>query len=163
VGIAGVLIMVENENEIDIQKIEVLFEQPDAPGWIYIFIKAGKIKHKVWASYVFPPFENLVKFLQDIILNNLPSYLDIDEEGSFECFKAMPHENKNLFHFTLHHPCNRESCVHIPIDGIFERNQFCAEFLEKFQRFLETGYDDALWADGDLTSIDLDTLKKNVE
>ena len=142
----------------DVKKIEISFVQPDAPGWIMIYMKAGEIQQEVWASYCWPPFEKLVRFFEDIMSNNLPSWFDVDQERSFKYFKALPHENENLFYFTLNDSCTRESCAHIPVEGIFERRQFITEFLERFKRFLSKGYNDILWDGGDLREISLDRL-----
>lgn len=120
-------------------------------------MKAGEVQQEIWASYCFPPFEKLIRFLE-IMSENLPSYFDVDQEGSFKYFGALPHENRDLFHFTLYDSCTRESCAHVPIDGIFEKKQFITEFIEKFEEFLSRGYDDILWDGGDLRSISLGKL-----
>lgn len=147
------------QDRINTGNIKISFVQKDAPGWILIYVKAEKNEKEIWASYCFPPFEKLVRFVEDILENNLPSYVTVDMEGLFMYFEALPHERENLFHFILRDSCTRESCAHIPIDGIFERKQFVTEFLEKFEEFLSTEYDDVLWDGGDLRSIDLSRLK----
>ena len=149
--------MTQNRNS-DVKRIKISFVQRDVPGWILIYMKAGEVQQEIWASYCFPPFEKLVRFLEDIMSENLPSYFDVDQEGSFKYFGALPHENRDLFHFTLYDSCTREPCAHVPIDGIFEKKQFITEFIEKFEEFLSRGYDDILWDGGDLRSISLGKL-----
>ena len=151
--------MCSAQDNSDGGKIEISFVQRDAPGWIVIHVQADKIEKEVWASYCFPPFEELVKFTEDILENNLPSHTFVDQEGSFMYFEALPYESENLFHFILRDSCTQESCGHIPLDGIFERKQFVAEFLERFEEFLSTGYNDVLWDGEDLASIDLSKLR----
>ncbi|MBU7024771.1 MAG: hypothetical protein HXS40_11455 [Theionarchaea archaeon] len=113
----------------DIKKMEISFKQQDAPSWIMIYVKVDDIQHEIWASYCFPPFENLVTFFENIMKSNLPAYCIVDEEGVFECFQASPHGDQDLFHFTLSHSCGQKSCGIAPIEGIFEKKQATSEFL----------------------------------
>ncbi|MGC1121629.1 MAG: hypothetical protein WBA22_11105 [Candidatus Methanofastidiosia archaeon] len=153
----------DQSNRTSIKKIEISFRQRDAPGWILIYVKVDDTQHEIWASYCFPPFENLVTFFESIMRSNLPAYCVIDEEGAFECFEASSHEDQDLFYFTLSHSCGCESCGIAPIEGIFEKKQAASEFLKKFATFLSTGYNHKLWADRDLRLISLDALTALIE
>lgn len=147
-------------NIIQPEQIEIKFIQSQS-GWIEIQLKVKDLQVKVEASSAFPPFEELIKFLEDIISGNLPSSFILDEEGVYKQFNALPYPY-GLFQFVLGFPVHN-----IYIQGIFDRKQFVSEFYQKFVEFLSSGYDKDRWTHSDdkldLRRIHLDKLKKTLE
>lgn len=143
------------------KRITVAFQHAEYVGEIIIDLAADSIREKIAASSAFPPFEQLIKFLEDILSDNLPSEFVLDEEGVFKKFNAIRHQDSRLFTFVLGFP------AHVYMEGVFEKKQFASEFYEKFVAFLYSSYDKNWWTNGnaslDLKKISLEKLKKLIE
>lgn len=143
------------------KRITVAFQQDEFVGEIIIDLGVDSIREKIAASFAFPPFEELIKFLEDILSNHLPSEFVLDEEGVFKKFNAIRHHDSRLFTFVLGFP------AHVYMEGVFEKKQFVSEFYEKFVAFLSSSYDKNWWTNGneslDLKKISLEKLKKLIE
>lgn len=144
-----------------VKTITVSFSQGELVGEIFIDMMVGKIHERVTASFAFPPFDEMIEFLEKILENRLPSEFVLDEEGIYKKFNALPGSAPNLFIFVLGFP------AHIFIEGVFDKRQFVLEFYNKLTAFLSAGYDKNLWTNGneslDLKRISLEKLEKLLE
>lgn len=146
------------KNNPKVDAIKVTFIQDvKTSGWIQIHLSAGSIHEKIMASIAFPPFEDLISFLEDILLSKFPSSFVLDEEGVLKKFNAIEHSDPEFFSFVLGFP------AHVFIEGVFNKKQFVTEIYEKFSMFLMDGYIKKGWINRnekeDLKKIELDRLK----
>ena len=143
-----------------VQPIEVYFYQGDMYGWIHINLIVYGIKQTVWATAVFPPFDDLVRFLREVMLGVFPSEFDVEEEGPTKRFCAMEHPDHRLFRFRLTDPYAYPQTVFM--DNLFEREQFVQAFYDDLIMFKETHFSEELWGDK-LLYVSLEPLKKLLE
>ena len=173
IGVMPKNFLLANGKKFDIKEVEINFIQKSY-GWIVIKFNVNGEKYEIDASDVFPPFEGLIKFLENIITNNLPDSLQIDEEGKYKHLRVSPENNPNLFRFTLTKLAGKTELI---IDEIFDKKQFVLEFYNKFIDFKTTNYDRVLWTRDEkythetrgvnrelteLNEINLETLEKMI-
>jgi hypothetical protein len=132
----------KNVKEIP-QEFKVTFYQGKMVGTIIITLKLNDQNYKLYASDVFPPFGDIIDFFNSFVKNKLPCSVTIDEEGKLTRMNAYPFENLKLFKFVLD---DKLTPSIIFMEGIVDRRAFVKEFLEKFELFLKTGYNNYLWA-----------------
>ena len=136
-------ICLNNEVEDIPQKLEISFYQGDMVGWILINLNLNEQKYELHASDVFPPFRNIINFFKTFIKNKLPCSVTIDEEGKLTRINAYPIEDPNLFKFLLDDELNPST---IYIKGIIEKRAFVKEFIDNFELFIKSEYNNDLWA-----------------
>ncbi len=123
--------------------MSVEFEQDKSnPTWISLSIKSqGKI-YKIDISSVFPPFNNLINFLNDIQKKKL-SNLKIDEEGKIVEFIAKNlSKDSSYFHFVLRDALGNKE---VYIEENYRRREFVKEFVAKLKDFLDNKFDEKGW------------------
>ena len=123
------------------KNLSVKFKQKNLHGWIRLFINSQGKKHKVSISYVFPPFNDFINFLENV-LKRKNSKFSIDEEGRLTEFVAQKFDKKGNFHFILRDELKPH---YIYINGTYNTNDFILEFLNKFKYFLDNNFDEKRW------------------
>lgn len=156
----------ENEKVLS-NTIEVRFEQQSRfVGEILIHLKVGDNTHTLEASNAYPfVFEDLIKFLVNILIKKSPSSFRWNEEGVIKKLNAFPHEGQ-LFKFIIGNLGYDKF-----FEGVFDKKQFASEFYRKFLDFLSSGYIKERWLHPggeaaeryDLKKIDLSNLNALLE
>ncbi len=123
-----------------IKTIKVFFEQ-DEVIWVYLFISSGNQVVKIDLSPVFPPFNDILNFLENI-LNKKETKIEIDEEGIITELHAT-HFKKGNFYFVLIKNALRKNPY--TLEGEYEINNFVFEFANKFSRFIKRDFDINSW------------------
>lgn len=126
----------------DVKGVEVSFIN-EGSGWISLVIKVNGSTAEISISDVFPPFEEMLRFLESVVSGNLPTFFRINEEGDFKAFKAMSADNE-LVHIVLYDDLEPEIVF---IDAVFDRKQLVSKFVTKLDSFIK-----AEWNSGRLSS-----------
>ena len=147
----------------NVKTITVNFFQGDLSGWINWNLTLDGVTHKLWASAVFPPFADLVRFLEDVAAARLPAKFELDEEGVVKVFSARAEVDPNLFHFALGDP-EAEPPLTL-VEGTFERRQFVTAFYTEYVDFVATRFQPERWRDSDSSphTISLTELKQLID
>ncbi len=147
----------------NVKTIAVNFFQGDLTGWINWNLTLDGATHKLWASAVFPPFADLVRFLEDVAAARLPAEFTLDEEGEVKTFTARAEVDLNLFHFTLS-DLEAEPPLTL-VEGTFERRQFVTAFYTEYVDFVATHFQPERWRDPDSSpqTISLTELKQLID
>ncbi len=145
--------------DLEVKPVEVYYYQGHMAGWININISVDGIQTTLWASGLFPPFNNLVKFLIHIMEGNLPAQFELEEEGPYKFFLAEAvREDPALFHFRL---TGNENEVFL--DNLFDRNQFVYAFFDDLTLFLDTAFDEGDWGEPLASPVLLERLEDLLE
>jgi len=70
-------------------KLEIEY-QTELHGWIHCYLTFGGVRRHLYASYVFPPFPQLLDFMRAIHAQRLPHHFLWDEEGRGAKIEALP-------------------------------------------------------------------------
>ena len=103
-------------------------------GWINLKISDSTLSDKIHISIVYPPFNNLLNFLEDIIIKK-ESKIKIDEEGNFKIIEVKNTKTEDNIKMSIQ---NSSAKPNKSIEGIFNRQQFVNEFLNKIVLFEKT-------------------------
>lgn len=149
-----------------IQTLKVTInQQENVRGWVDIYMSFDQTEHQLKASYAFPPFEQLIQLLRDMLLTRLPSIFEWDEEGVLKRLRAEACSDPRLIQFFIESPSHLWGYPEeVYFSGLFEKRQFVVEFHRKLTSFLVSGYDSVRWTCGsdetDLSRLDLDSLER---
>lgn len=73
-------------------------------GWMACWITIDGERHTIWASYAFPPFLPLLRFVADVAGQRFPAEFIWDEEGvCVECTATAIPEDSSLVHLFIEH------------------------------------------------------------
>jgi hypothetical protein len=67
--------------DLGVKRIEVNLFQGELHGWIHILLTVDGLTHTIWATVMFPPFDDIAEFLKDVIVGTFPAECEIDEGG----------------------------------------------------------------------------------
>lgn len=122
-------------------------------GFAEIDFTAGRQRIVLEASIARPPFEDLVRFLEEIAAGALPSLFELDDDGTTRQVVALPLTDASLFRFTLPPGFTVDT----------SRRAFTAEVYQQLTRFVASAYDADAWCQGealyDLKRLDLHRLE----
>lgn len=126
----------------DDRKILLTFIQIDSYGWIDMDIRSGEFLKRVWISDAFSPFIPMIKSMENILLNKLPTGFEIDEEGKIDKFSFIEGRRPEEIRFIL-------SDVLPPftifLDDYYNKFQLVKEFYSKLKYFINRDYNRELW------------------
>jgi hypothetical protein len=116
--------MMENQFSLEMESFSA------SDGWMDCCLVASGQRHALSATSVFPPFQDLLKFIRAIAANTLPHEFFWGEEGYGALFQAQAAETKNdglLFRLkvTLHDE--------VIVDADFERMRIVEDLLESLR------------------------------
>lgn len=130
-------------------------------GWIQLWISGTAfLQHMtIYMSHVSDPFLEMIQWLEAIAENRLPARLAIDEEGVGKTLVALPLDDGRIdlqIQDALYEE-EGEILFRMRVD----RRQLVAEFVRKFELFLQEYYDKNQWEFGsDLLLLDLSRLNQ---
>lgn len=132
--------------------VEVYFFQGDMNGWIHINLTVDGIQQTVWASNVFPPFDELLDLITAVAEGSLPAQCMINEEGRYKVFRARPWDAPGQFRFELVQPDYPH--FHTFMDYVFDRRQFALAFYNDLVSFLQTHFQAEKWGTEELVPVE---------
>lgn len=145
--------------DLDIKPIAVRLDQGELHGWIHIMLTVDGLTRTIWATAVFPPFDDLAEFLKDVIVGTFPAECDIEEEGPVSRFTALEHPDPNLFRFQLSDPYRNQ----LYMDNVFVRSQFALAFYMALKMFERHYFDPELWGESWMFNASTEPLRILIE
>ena len=138
-------------------KVSIEFGYPNS-GWILLSITCtAYLQHLIiYLSDVYDPFPDMAKWMEDVVENNLPSEITIDEEGECKMLRATPLSTGCFILEILDAEWDETVTEEqqIFMYAKVEKRQFVSEFLHAWDDFLERKYDLESWPFGrDLQSL----------
>lgn len=129
--------------------LEVYFFQGKMTGWIDINLTAGDASVKIDATYVFPPFDDLLNFLVKVAENDLPAVFEIEEEGPTKVLQATHWDDPQAdqIRFEVLNPGSPKFVA--VIDCLLDRRQCVRAIFNDLSEFYLTHFSKEDW-DGDL-------------
>ncbi len=101
-------------------------------GWMHCWLTIDGERHGIEASYVFPPFIDLLEFTKAVATQRLPARFEWDEEGHLVVFTATPlAENHPLVHLTIQYKKDEEPWL----DADISRDEVVQAFLPPVLEF----------------------------
>jgi Circularly permutated YpsA SLOG family len=119
-------------------EVTVCFTPPDA-GWTnLVLISSAYSQHHIASlSYIGAPFYDLLNWLTDIINDQLPASVLIDEEGKYTRLSVLPYDEQCLEFRAVRIYDYERSCIDVP-DAEAERNIVCRinkyQFIHQWRR-----------------------------
>jgi hypothetical protein len=139
---------VSPEDKSWVGKVTLSFSYPSA-GWIQFAVLCTAHVQSVVVDFsnVFDPFPQLVNWLTVIANGDLPTEFEVDEEGVWKIFRAVPVNQDEFVFEILDAYWNKEISEEQPIYlyARLSKKQFLSEFLKRWDDFLENQYDPAQW------------------
>lgn len=121
----------------DITAVEVSFINEGSGSLV---IKANGLTAEISISDVFPPFEEMMLFLENVVSGNLPASYVIDEEGDLKAFNAMPADHDKLVQLVIYNDLEPEIVF---IDSVFDKKQLVSKFFTKLDSFIKAEWNSA--------------------
>jgi hypothetical protein len=120
---------------------EICFEFKGKKGssMIQMYVKAGKKHALVMLSPVFPPFDDMLGFLENVQKEKEAAF-EIDEEGKIKEFLVK--NKKEGIRFVIRDGLKQEK---IFIECDCSKKQFLSEIATKLKAFLGTDFDEKAW------------------
>ena len=109
-------------------------------GWIRLIVQINRKTNRISLSSVYPPFQDLVDFLQDV-LNNKNTNLHIDQEGSHAYFNVKKLNDDEIL-LSIKNDSNKN-----PFFAKIRCNKFklAEEIIKKLIDFIKNEYNEAKW------------------
>ncbi len=121
--------------------IEFDYAHEDA-GWMNCCLTIDGEKHELEATWVFPPFIEMLTFLKAIAIQRLPARLFWEEEGPRATFLATPvAEDSPLVHLTITHDAFQQPWFDEDIERQIVIDAFLPPILDLAYNFLTTETD----------------------
>jgi hypothetical protein len=142
-------------------KVSLSFSYPSR-GWIQLAILCTAYVQGVIValSNAVDPFPEFIEWLSSILDDRLPAEFIVDEEGQGKIFRASPvDDEKFLFEILEWMPANDKEETPIYMYVRVNKKQFLAEFLKRWDDFLENQYDPAEWEENGTRLRELDVAK----
>lgn len=128
-------------------RVAIAFSYP-RDGWVLMAIMTAAFNQHVviHCSDVFPPFNNLIEWLNKIADKNLPAEFEIDEEGiSKKLIAKESHLDEDEIELVIEGKYWREGSTEgenrIFLHCRTERHQLVEEFAERLSTWLKNDYD----------------------
>ncbi|MDP6155554.1 MAG: hypothetical protein QGH39_07645 [Candidatus Thermoplasmatota archaeon] len=151
--------MIEDDN-----KIVLTFTQRDSYGWMDLEICVGSFNKMIPISDVFPPFVPMIRCMENILLDKLPTEFEIDEEGKIDKFSFNEGRHPEEIRFILSDVLPPYT---IFLDDYFNKFQLVKEFYSKLKDFINRGYNRDLWIrlgeEQDLNLLDFSKIEKLIQ
>ena len=104
-------------------------------------IRIGHTERTLFLSDAYPPYEYLIRWLQEMECGNLPVRIEMEEEGPTTYLEAHPTGDDNLVLF-VHGDKYAETVF---IQNIVDRLQFVNNFREELAGFIKEAFDENKW------------------
>lgn len=119
--------------------INICFSQAHV-GWILLWVTTTAYLQSltIYCSDVFPPFADMVKWLEAISEGQLPAAFNIDEEGDVKTLRAIPAKNGYLDFQIVDEELEDEP--NILLRARVLPRQLISEFVFKLELLLEKDY-----------------------
>lgn len=139
-------------------KVTVCFSHATV-GWVHLWISGTPyLQHiTIFASDVFDPFIELVKWLEAIADNRLPAEFDIDEEGIGKKLSAFPVDDERV-DFLVQDAYSDTNEIFLRLR--VPKRQLVTEFVSKLDLFLQAYYEAEQWSGANLKALDLSTIRR---
>ena len=106
-------------------------------GTVRIIVKYNKKRDETWASDIFPPFWDMLNFLEEVYLEKLPTEFELDVEGEIVKYKVDKINKNDLIEFIIYRGINEEYGHLTPKTYMrAELNRIDFLFLQKKRIFL---------------------------
>lgn len=143
-------------------KISICLGYP-TDGWILLWISTTSFLQSITisTSCAISPYEDLMHWLEDIVEGRLPSQFEIDEEGESKILRAAEWRD-DWIDFQILDGMADENEPNILLRTRARKQQMVAEFVNKFNQWLKTEYNEDDWDGMDLLSIPMEKLANYV-
>lgn len=128
-----------------VESLQVTFKNKNRDGnsyygWIYLDLRIGNKAYYVHISNVYPPFERMFEFFEELLTEVNETSFGIDQEGKDIDFYAYKTEDSQDFVLRIAED-GAES-----LTAIFNRKQFVTAFIDALELFIKTEYDEEAWS-----------------
>lgn len=139
-------------------------------GWVQLAVTCTAYVQGVIVdvSAVFDPFPEMIHWMEDVCAGRLPSEFIIDQEGYGKTFRAQPMDDEE-FLLTISpmfwRPREGETEEPLFLYVVASKKQVVAEFLKRWDDFIENQYDPDNWQESavNLRTLDVSMLRKFVD
>lgn len=135
------------------------YQEDDDYGWIIFRLDFLNFSRIILISIAQSPIEKMMKCIEQVISNHLPTQFEIDEEGKGVKFIFLKCGEKNRIRFELRDLLDPTMLFYTMIVDKFD---FCEKLLRSWSYFVDHEYRDELWnycpGDYDLREIEIDYL-----
>lgn len=134
-------------------------------GWIQFRVSCTPFLQdvKIQTSNVYPPYDDMVKWLENIAIGKLPCWCEIDEEGETKTLRAdIWKEDSTKIDFSIKDATEDDEEGKIILRARIDKDQLISEFIEKIEDYIANDYNSHEWfwysADNYPLVADLSTL-----